>query len=705
MSKEAYDDAGGWQSFQSPFPQEAEADNDTDVEKAAAKSVTIADALKTIRNDRALTRAALRIPFPVVYLALFVYMVYVHIPSEGLYHQGNALFTSLATKGEGTITKDSPMQFYNIQTPSDVFDWLELTLAPAIFVTESYNGIELAESDVGRVATFNRILGATRFTETYSLAVECDNQDYLHAIYSTCHDRDTTGNFSSYFSFDLNASDAVAYFEQYKTNSSWLDPTNTVSLVVDIVTYNAEVSAYAVTTLKLEYQEGGLIKPSATTISAKSTAYRSSEPYVADILVLLCLLLVLYRQIRELWRKETRFTDALRNFWRFVDYVSTAFVIVFFALWGIVVGITIQDSFRERIEKLSGGELAWASDDEAIADLEAIISSLKRIASFTVALRLIATGTILCLGVCILERFRFHPRLDVLSQTVARSLSKFGAFFIVCLVIIVTFALSGHAIFGDRVEEFSTIADSLMACVNILFGNFDYGVINGMYGPVAILYYWIYMIVVTLVLLNMMLAIVLDTYEDVSKQAFTDTTVTSIRRVGYSVFYQVVLWVCDFRCSRRASNGVGSYTSRRQIVFLGRIRPDALEATLAALADEDIKGEESKYDHLTPQSLRSMFSNAVVTDKEARATVDYLVSGHSDLKNKEEEEKADKSEMITKEELLTGLRGLQELRESFTVVEMQPLASRMTAIERRLENIGNLEQKLDLVLASLAQRS
>lgn len=668
-----------WHCLESPRQDDPHLGN------AETNTIAVADALKTIENDRKLRQAALGVPFPVVYLALFFYMVYVHIPSEELFQQSNALYTKLASKGDGMITADTPIQFYSIESPKDVFDWLENTLVPTLYDNETFAEYGYNFDKIyGRVATFNQILGGARFSVSFGTMGNCSNPKYLHDIYPVCRQQDSISSNPFFFGVYQNASDVILLMESYREENHWLGPLDTVSFVIDIVTYNAEVSAYAVTSLKLEYQNGGLVKPSATTISAKAIPYKRSEPYVVDILVGLCFLKDLYRQICELWSKDPQFLASLKTFWRFIDYSTTVLVVTFYVVWGIVVKITATD-VKELLEQYH-----ISKDTDIVKVLATITASLQKVANFTIALRLVATAATLCLGVRILESFRFHPRLNVLSKTVARSLSKFSAFFLVCFVIVVTFALSGHVIFGDRVEDFSNITHSLRTCINILFGTFNFAAMDGLLGPVAYVYYWIYMVVVTLVLLNMTLAIVLDTYDTVRRDA--ETTLTSMHRIAEDLFYEFLLWTRDHHCLRRAIMSSDSYVSHSQIVFRGRIRPDVLESAIQAIADSE---------PLTPHALRSMFSNADVTDAEAQATVKYLLDGVNQVANSA---KADskQAEGITKNDLLKSLHRVHDLQKSFTAEELKPLTYRISSIESKLEKIGALEHSIERKIAQMA---
>jgi hypothetical protein len=684
--------------------------------KQAAAAIPAGDALHALRHDRALTYAMLRVPFPMVYFIVFVFVVFAHIPSSGLFRQSNALYSTLASSGDTTVTSDSPISFFNIATPGDVFDWLELTFAPSVFVTQDYNEQDLPTSKWGRVATYNQVIGAVRLEVISSAEETCDNQLFLNAIYSTCRNDDILSSSVTLLSVRMNSTEAVAAIEALKQAGSWIDDL-TQSLEVTVVTFNGDISSYAVTTLTMDFQDGGFIDLSAATISAKSKLYMSARPYVSDALLVVCFFFVLGRQITDLWRNRTRVVaHVLMDFWHTVDYMSTILIVAFYAIWAVIFMTNRNSSFRDKIAALSATDAAWRTDSEESKDMEDVIAKLNRIAHLTIALRLVATATIIVMGLRILDRFRFHPRLNLLSQTVALSLSKFGAFFVVCVVVIVTFALSGHVIFGDRASEFSTVKASLESCVNILFGNFDYESIKGLYVPVSIIYYWSYIIIASLILLNMMLAIVLDTYGEVSEQAFSDNTVTSLGRMFYIVIHDVLLW-CHDLCGRRPSATVmtrdsgGCDLTHRDIIFRGRIRPDVLEVVLERLVEDS--GDDSM--SLTPPKLRSLFSNAIVTEAEALATLDYLAHGlvtqaEEDVEGDEGESKLSKKDKRKQHRaadttvVLTSPAAAQDPWSTFVGSEVQFLASRVAAMEQKLERVAELERKLDLVLARLMRQ-
>ncbi|EEY67525.1 uncharacterized protein PITG_17630 [Phytophthora infestans T30-4] len=235
------------------------------------------------------------------------------------------------------------------------------TFVPSVFITQDYNGKTYPKDLWGRVATFNKVLGAVNFQVT----------------------RKAT------HTFDTPAIEALGKINAFKVQGDWLDfPTE--ELLIIIVAYNGELQGYAVTEMQLTLSEGG-----------------SSLATAADIVVLIFFLFALDTQLRKLYRYR-----------------------------------------RSGIGKLGCGDV-WVVIEH---------SSTVAVAAF-----------------CFV----------ILTRTVASALHQFGVFFIVFVVIFATFAVSGAILFGDRVEEFSSLETATETCTNMLFGNFDYNSIQGLYALVC----------------------------------------------------------------------------------------------------------------------------------------------------------------------------------------------------------------------------
>ncbi|EGZ20119.1 hypothetical protein PHYSODRAFT_298372 [Phytophthora sojae] len=149
-----------------------------------------------------------------------------------------------------------------------------------------------------------------------------------------------------------------------------------------------------------------------------------------------------------------------------------------------------------------------------------LLESIDRAVVELNALAFAGAVTIIQLGFFVLRQMRFHRQLNIFASTVETSLRRFFGSFFVFMIIFLAFSFMVHSLFDKRVLQFSTPAKSMESCVNMLFGEFDFDSIREI--SASSLFYWVYMLVVSLELLSMMLAIVMAAYEAMNKEAHED---------------------------------------------------------------------------------------------------------------------------------------------------------------------------------------
>lgn len=605
--------------------------NKSEQPAASACTISLSDAQEVLRYDAAMQHALLRIPFPAFYFCVFVGMLFTHIPANALYEQGASLTATLASSGTDAITTDTTMKFENIQALADVFDWLEDTLVPSVFVTEDYNGDTLSKDKWGRVAMYNKVLGAVNLRVTNSVTHSCVTQPFLKELYPYCYNRDNTTVNNVLISFDTNTTVATKVLEDLKTSGAWIDY-STQQLLVKIIVYNGELQGYAVTALQIDMNAGGTLELSSSTTPTLSNAYKNTAATVVDVLVFFCLVIVVYADLRKLYRHR-RDLASVMSMWMLVELASSALVIAFYAVWYTIVLMMFDDKFRKHLARLVVSGNSYATDSTERQGLLAVTSTLEMAASLTIALRIIALFTVATLALRILKRFRAHPRLGLLARTIALALKQFGAFFIVFAVIYMAFTVSGTILFGDRVEGFSSLPKTMATCINMLFGNFDFSTIQDVFSPVGLIYYWAYMIVVSLVLLNLMLAIVLDAYAEASNASSNTIGDPSLKRIVRNLIYEmellvrrpsnVVAFIGNAR-RRYERNAFASWT-RERVVHHGRIQPQVLMQAINFEMSDKTKLAEGGM--LTPLLLLKWFPGANVQEHEATRTIRHLLHG------------------------------------------------------------------------------
>ena len=89
------------------------------------------------------------------------------------------------------------------------------------------------------------------------------------------------------------------------------------------------------------------------------------------------------------------------------------------------------------------------------------------------------------------------------------------------VILLLGFGSSGLIIFGNQVKDFSSITSTTSWLMRALLGDLDYHSINEFNPDVAAIYFGSYMVVVFFITLNLMIAIIIDGYEE-AKQSVSE---------------------------------------------------------------------------------------------------------------------------------------------------------------------------------------
>ncbi|KAG1693682.1 hypothetical protein DVH05_023084 [Phytophthora capsici] len=582
--------------------------------KKEENPITFRHAQEVLDHDLIIMRSVGRIVFSVIYFVFFTFVLFTHIPTARMYEQAYAVSSILATSGSDTVTPKSPMKFFNIAQLSDVYDWLNHSFVPAVFVTQDQNGYELPSEDYARIGLFNKGLGGVLIEVLSKTIVNCDAEGSLYNLYPYCHQYvyDDFYAESEYkqdlLLFSLNATEASNRVSQWKETNMIDNSTGIV--VITVLTYNGELQGYVFTQLTLEFQLGGFIKPDLSSRPMMSIAYGKQSTYAADILVWVWWTLAVMWALRRLnmLRKREKRPSRQEVILALCDLFSVeAVVCVFYSIWATLVSLMNDQVFQDSLWNIADPKAIGIDE----GDINNVIDYLMFIADRTVALRVAGALVIALIGLQILNRFRFHPQLNILTRTVKNALKQFGAFFVVFIVIFATFTIIGCMIFGDRAEEFSSLENSMASCINMLFGEFDFDAIKDLQFSVA--FFWIYMIVVSIVLMNMMLGIVLDAYGEVSKASYNKTSNKDlVNRIG------LMTWdmICELYLLLKP----------RAVFCHGKVRPRLLARALRKRLTENPEASSTEF---TMETLNSLFPgrDLQLTEMQFNATKKHLRDG------------------------------------------------------------------------------
>merc|ERR1719316_448032 len=90
-------------------------------------------------------------------------------------------------------------------------------------------------------------------------------------------------------------------------------------------------------------------------------------------------------------------------------------------------------------------------------------------------------------------------------------------FLIVFMIIFFNYALGGHLLFGGGLQQWSKLDLAVGSTFRALVGDFAFEEMQTVAPLSSLLWFWTFMLLVGLVMLNMLLALVLDVYSSVKE--------------------------------------------------------------------------------------------------------------------------------------------------------------------------------------------
>ncbi|KAK1948407.1 Polycystin-2 [Phytophthora citrophthora] len=685
-----------------PFDTEYRANTDCP-EICEGYGLPVRTALNRLWRDEKHASDMKEILVAVTSFCIFVAAMFLHIPTTSMYYQSSAMSPA---SSRSALDVGPPLKFLQIESVPDIFNWLSDSFIPQVFVTEDYNGHTLPAEEWGQIGGLNKVLGAVSFQVIRMEPDECNVPDFLEKLYPSCYDESSTDTEELLITFDTNSTDARAILAKKKANGGWLDLA-TQQLQITILTINGELPGYAVTKLQLDFNPGGYIEPSSWTTSTLLDQFPNSVTLVLDILVLLWFfpwmlfsaltsVIIRYknmsresssRHINELLRHAgLAVSFCFPDGWLAVDALRGPIVYAYYITVFITQSAMTNVTFRSKLSSLRN---TGTSENAVKTILSSVTNSFEHIANLTVLLRLLATAAVFVLGLRVLNTFRDHVGLSILTRTIASAVRSFRTFSVIFAVIFVAFASAGAVLFGSSVEEFSSLQNSTKTCVNMLFNNFDVKTIAQIDYSVA--YYWSYMSLMTFVLLNIVLAIVVDAYKeekdkkDKSKCWVFNRVLNHVLRHSFAPIVHV-LAICFCRSPGR----------RYAVVFWGRIRSHVLHD---ALTDRlgTMPLDWTPQTKLTPRVLKNLFPEATI--HECENTIRHLTTKYINQVCCPTSEETEPTNRASQRSTLTSstVKSPEELKQHCYTAEGEN-----SDVAARLDL---LEQKLDFLIEKLAHKT
>eukprot|EP00931_Biecheleriopsis_adriatica_P050012 TRINITY_DN28942_c0_g1_i1.p1 TRINITY_DN28942_c0_g1~~TRINITY_DN28942_c0_g1_i1.p1 ORF type:complete len:906 (-),score=135.37 TRINITY_DN28942_c0_g1_i1:91-2778(-) len=319
----------------------------------------------------------------------------------------------------------------------------------------------------------------------------------------------------------------------------WLD-WQTARIEVSMLIYNPTYGAYTYVSINFFFNRGGCIHKFVHCMSCFADPLQRpmSELVITGVCIFVWLsiyMVVLTSELKEVCSivcsAKAKFLKALYEdylgFWNVVDWISifigTQLVFYWFSARMLISGV--NEMLPNQIDRSLNPPDRAQYEAESQKLFDAVENMSLGNKDFTIFMIIYPFIIMLRL----FKSFEAQPRLAIVTATLKTAAPDLAHFFMVFFCVFVCFLVNSILFFGQDVEDFSTVDRATFTCFRAMFGDWDWAAMREIGYTKAAVWFWLFMLVMVLVLLNMLLAIIMDAYQ-VEKEKASDAT-TLMRQI------------------------------------------------------------------------------------------------------------------------------------------------------------------------------
>lgn len=461
-------------------------------------------------------------------------------------------------------------------------------------------------------------------------------------------------------------------------NSSWLTK-DTNHWQITVVTYNPDYDILTVTGIHFLLSRSGRIWKQITFMSLKTRPYANLWSLAWEILFFGSILTIFIEEVYEVVTgiiaarnggkcRPMQFIREYLGIWNAVDWVS---IIIAFTLLGMWIATCLD---RQNLEDLVVmlTNTCYSQNINGCQDLQAdLLNATTEAGLLSGRTSLVSSFYPFCILLRLFKTFSLQPRLAVVTRTLWTSVEDLAHFGIIFLSVFVTFVFMAMGFFGRTVSGYANFQIAFVTLFRALMGDLDFDAMEEQAGRViAGIFHITFMLTMLLILLNMLIAIIMDVY------AMTKQNAAHSDPVWYDVYdYFNRFW------QRRTGNRLNIWTAK--VVCMTSLQ------------------EQTEQHEQYGKSQTSFFGVDVTEDKETLITYETL----KDLVPEMSQEQVESSILesvewyakttevtVNNQEMFQGIRQLQQA----AGIDLHQAigASRASVDLRAMESVNEKVQKI-----------
>ncbi|XP_016124775.1 polycystin-2 isoform X1 [Sinocyclocheilus grahami] len=458
-------------------------------------------------------------------------------------------------------------------------------------------------------------------------------------------------------------------------NNLWLDR-GTRAVFLDFSIYNGNVNLFCIVRLLLEFPATGGAVTSWQFQTVRLIRYLSSWDYFVGMCEVAFCLFVLYYLVEEVLEIRLHRLRYFKSLWNCLDVL-----IVALSVPAIIMNICRTSAVSHRLHFLLENHSTYPNF-EPLARLQVHFNNLAAVIVFLSWVKLF-------------KFINFNKTMNQLSTTMSRCAKDLMGFAIMFFIVFLAYAQLAYLVFGTQVNDFSTFQACIFTQFRIILGDFDFSEIEEADGVLGPIYFTTFVFFIFMILLNMFLAIINDTYAEVKAdmaQQRSEMEITDLIKKGYNrAMVKLKLKktsINDIPDSLHQAGAKLSFDELRQDLR-GKGHSDAeIEAIFAKY---DLDGDQELTEHEHQQMRDDLEKEREDLDLE-HSSLPRPVSGRSFSRSQDDSEEDDDEDSGHS----SRRRGSSSGGVSYE--EFQVLVRR---VDRMEHSIGSIVSKIDAVIVKL----
>lgn len=317
-------------------------------------------------------------------------------------------------------------------------------------------------------------------------------------------------------------------------DNRWFDK-DTVTMELAFSSYNDASRFFIVGGVNVRFDPAGYATHSSHTWSVPAESYPDEHKWVfaLDGLFVVLLSIPFVFEVYEIANsiQNAGFGGFLEywGFWNVIDWFMILNGIILIQLW-VQCCLAIESDNVQSTLEFPSYTLKTSTRNLNVPQLQALYDDLQYTVFLYRMLHAFMTANTVAIMWKFAKSFQANARLQTVQETLKRALNDICHFLIVLTPVFIGYSIIGHIIFGMDFVHFNSFGASFNTAFLCLMGDFGwYSDLSVEVEPlgsgtpyfVVSAWYWSFMVISVQVLMNMLLAIVMDNY------ALASATVTS----------------------------------------------------------------------------------------------------------------------------------------------------------------------------------